>query len=274
MDNTTPTDRRSFLIKVLKGIGITAFGGIIWGAYINDTKAAPLILRPPGSAPENDFLALCIRCGQCVEACNNRSTKPRNADVTLKLAKPGDQKPIGTPYFIPRETPCYMCEDVPCVPPCPTGALKKERIIPKGSTKMDINLSRMGLAVLDKESCIAYWGIQCEACYRACPLIDKAIIQVHERNPRTGKHALLIPVVMSDQCTGCGLCEQACVTKKAAIFVLPREIAMGSVDTKYIKGWDRQDEKRLENVPTDDMKSRIEKSRKNPRDYLNREGFK
>ena len=40
-----------------------------------------------------------------------------------------------------------------------------------------------------------------------------------------GKHAFLKPVVNTDICTGCGLCEKACVTEKPAIFVLPREVA-------------------------------------------------
>jgi ferredoxin-type protein NapG len=34
----------------------------------------------------------------------------------------------------------------------------------------------MGVAVVDDSSCIAFWGIQCDACYRACPLLGEAII--------------------------------------------------------------------------------------------------
>ena len=33
----------------------------------------------------------------------------------------------------------------------------------------------MGVAVIDDKNCIAFWGIQCDACYRACPLLDQAI---------------------------------------------------------------------------------------------------
>ena len=46
---------------------------------------------------------------------------------TLKLAKPGDNLPLGTPYFVPRDIPCYMCVDIPCVPICPTKALDEKR---------------------------------------------------------------------------------------------------------------------------------------------------
>lgn len=65
------------------------------------------------------------------------------------------------------------------------------------------------------------------------------------------------PVVNSDSCTGCGLCEKACVTDKAAIFVLPREVALGKVGDYYIKGWDKADEKRLEKVTSETTKTEI-----------------
>lgn len=116
------------------------------------------------------------------------------------------------------------------------------------SNRLDINKAQMGTAVVDTKNCIAFWGIQCDACYRACPLMDEAIKLEYEKNSRTGKHAFLKPVVDSDVCTGCGLCEHACVTEKAAIFVLPRDIALGKVGDHYIEGWDKADEKRLENA--------------------------
>ena len=106
----------------------------------------------------------------------------------------------------------------------------------------------MGVAVIDDNSCIAFWGIQCDACYRACPLLGEAISIEYSKNERTGKHAFLKPVVHADVCTGCGLCEKACVTEKAAIFVLPRKVALGQAGNYYIKGWDKNDEKRLENA--------------------------
>jgi len=78
--------------------------------------------------------------------------------------------------------------------------------------------------------------------------LDKAIYLEYEKNERTGKHAFLKPIVNSDFCTGCGLCERACVTEKAAIFVLPKEIALGAVGNHYIKGWDKKDESRLKDA--------------------------
>ena len=263
-NEVTMPERRDFLLKAFKGLGLAATGGLAWSAYINESRSAPLILRPPGALPEDEFLASCIKCGMCVEAC------PYDA---LLLAAPGDNKPVGTPYYTPRTNPCYMCRDIPCVPACPTESLDEDLVSEKdenGEMKLNINLAKMGLAVIDMEMCIAYSGIQCDACYRACPLIDKAITTEYTRNERTGKHAMLAPVVQSEACTGCGLCENACVTKKASIFVLPREIAMGEASERYIKGWDERDEERMKDV-TQEVTTKTPRSGKSPVDYLNEE---
>ncbi len=231
-------ERRKFIVQMAQNVAIATVGGLIWGAFVDEAKAAPLLLRPPGAKKEEDFISLCIKCGLCVEAC------PYD---TLMLAKPGDNKPTGTPYFIPRSIPCYMCEDIPCVPPCPTGALDIDSVseIKDGKRVFDITKMDMGVAIVDIKDCIAYWGIQCDACYRACPLLDKAIFMEYRQNERTGKHAKLLPVVDPDYCTGCGLCEHACVTEIAAIKVLPREVALGKVGSHYVKGWQKSDEERL-----------------------------
>jgi len=259
------SDRRKFIVLMAQSIGLSALGGLIWTGYVQEAKSSPLILRPPGAKSEPEFLKMCIKCGQCAIAC------PYD---TLRIAKPGDNKPMGTPYFIPRDIPCYMCTDIPCVPVCPTGALDEESVssIKDGKKVLDINKSRMGLAIVDESSCIAFWGIQCDACYRACPLLEKAIVLEHKRNERTGKHAYLIPRVNSEYCTGCGLCERACVTKKAAIYVLPLEIAKGEVGDYYIKGWDKKDENRLENVG-ENVTTKTKRSELTPQDYLNDGGL-
>ncbi len=259
-------ERRDFLLKGLRSLGLASAGGLVWGGFIIEGKSAPLILRPPGAVPEEQFLASCLKCGLCVEAC------PYNA---LDLARPGDSRPIGTPYYVPRTHPCYMCKDIPCVPACPTGSLDRELVSEKGKggkSVLNINLAKMGLAVIDRETCIAYSGIQCDACYRACPAIDRAITVDYIRNERTGKHAMLAPMVHSRACTGCGLCEKACVTQKASIFVLPLNIAMGVSNERYIKGWDSRDEERMKDV-TDEVTTLTPRSGRKPLDYLNEEDF-
>ena len=259
-------ERRRFLISMLRGLGAATVGGLAWTGFIDGKKAYPLVLRPPGAVSEEDFLAKCTKCGICAEAC------PYDA---LIIAAPGDERPVGTPYFVAREKPCRMCRDIPCTVACPTGALDSSLVSREdghGGVTPDVNLSRMGLAVIDRETCIAYWGIQCDACYRACPLIDKAVTVEFLRNERTGKHAILAPVVHSDHCTGCGVCEHACVTKKAAVFVLPRTIAMGESSARYIRGWETGDEQRLSELP-EETKTVTPRSEKTPLDYLNKEEF-
>jgi ferredoxin-type protein NapG len=148
----------------------------------------------------------------------------------LRLAKFGEEVAVGTPYFISRIAPCEMCEDIPCVKACPTGALDPQLT--------DINDARMGLAVLlDQENCLSFLGLRCEVCYRACPLMDKAITVERSANTRTGRHAMFIPVVHSDSCTGCGRCERACILEEAAIKVLPLKLAKGQAGEHYRLGW-------------------------------------
>lgn len=252
-------DRRNVILRATQSIGVFAFSGFVWSAYVSKAKSSSFALRPPGAKKESEFVALCIKCGRCVTFC------PFD---TLKLALPNDNVPTGTPYFVPRQIPCYMCVDIPCVIVCPTDALDKKSLntIENSQEKLDIRKSKMGVAIVDIESCVAYWGIQCDACYRACPLLDEAIRLEYKQNDRTNKHSYLLPVVDSTKCTGCGLCERACITKKAAIMVLPRDKALGNVDINYIKGWDKNDEVRLNKIDgitpkNNDSKSAI--------DYLN-----
>jgi ferredoxin-type protein NapG len=234
-----------------------------------------LTLRPPAALDEEEFLKTCIKCGLCAEACVNR---PQNIDKetgrprpgTLKMAKAQDDVTIGTPFFVPTEVPCYMCDDIPCVPVCPTGSLDIKKVTNPESGEMDIRMMDMGLAVVDPNSCIAFWGIQCDACYRACPLMDEAIRLEYDRNTRTGKHAFLKPVVDMNACTGCGLCEKACVTEKPAIFILPRKFALGKPGAHYVKGWDKKDQQRVSERVNTDVTTHDERSKENPMDYLNK----
>ncbi len=251
--------RREMFKKVFQKAGLLGFGGIAWGAQVEEGKAATMVLRPPGALKEPDFVRACIKCGICVEDC------PYD---TLILAKPGDDLPVGTPYFVAREIPCYMCTDIPCVKNCPTDALNESlvSIVKNDKAVYDINKAKMGVAVLDTKNCLAFWGIRCDACYRACPLIDEAITIAYERNERTGKHAMLKPEVNMDVCTGCGMCEHACITEKASITILPREVAMGRVKSDYIKGWDENDERRVDT--TDYYKDKL-KTDQSTLDYLN-----
>jgi ferredoxin-type protein NapG len=146
------------------------------------------------------------------------------------LAELGGEVTVGTPYFTAREAPCEMCEDIPCVPACPTGALNPELT--------NIDDARMGLAVLsDQETCLNFLGLRCEVCYRICPLINRAITLEMQSNLRTGLHAMIFPKVHSQYCTGCGKCERACVLEESAIKVLPMKLVKGKGGEHYRFGW-------------------------------------
>ena len=150
-------------------------------------------LRPPGAVEELAFVTRCTRCDECIKVCPHIAIRGAGPDMGLAL---------GSPVIIPREKPCYLCEDFPCIKACKESALimpaKKEEV-------------RMGLATIDKEKCIAGGFINCQSCVIACPIIG-AVEMVE------GK-----PVIHEELCTGCGLCENTCLTvnNACAIRVTP-----------------------------------------------------
>ncbi|MGL5421408.1 MAG: ferredoxin-type protein NapG [Serratia fonticola] len=214
--------RRRFLRDAARSVAGLAGIGVLLGLQQKQSQARDgLALRPPGALTEGAFDSACIRCGQCVQACPYQ---------TLKLATLLSPRAAGTPYFVARDIPCEMCDDIPCVVACPSGALDPNLT--------DIDQARMGLAVLlDHENCLNWQGLRCDVCYRVCPQIDKAITLDLQHNERTGKHAMFLPTVHSQDCTGCGKCEQACVLEQAAIKVLPMELARGQLGEHYRWGW-------------------------------------
>jgi len=149
-------------------------------------------LRPPGAVDEDEFLRKCIRCRKCEEACPYFSIKMAHDKWGLKM---------GTPFIVPQEIPCYLCEDFPCVNVCPTEALEPL------TSKEEV---RMGLAVIDTDICFAYHGIICRACYERCPIYNEAITLRDQ----------LYPEVHKDHCVGCGICEHVCPTEPKSVIVI------------------------------------------------------
>jgi ferredoxin-type protein NapG len=217
--------RRRFLTDTLRTAVSVGLVSMALGVYQRQATALPsTAIRPPGAGDEKEFQGACIRCGLCVRDC------PFD---TLKLAELGDAVALGTPYFTARDVPCEMCDDIPCIKACPTSALDHDLT--------DIDKSRMGLAVVvDQEACIAFKGLRCEVCFNVCPIRNKAISLNYQHNERSGKHALFIPVVHSDACTGCGKCEKACILDEAAIKVFPLALAKGVLGQHYRLGWEQK----------------------------------
>jgi ferredoxin-type protein NapG len=223
--SSSSPDRRKFLETAARGVAGAAAVGALLATQARQGQALPThALRPPGAlADERAFQAACVRCGLCVRDC------PYD---TLKLASfASTDAATGTPFFTARSVPCEMCDDIPCVKACPTGALDHALV--------DIAKARMGTAVLvDEENCLNFLGLRCDVCYRVCPVIDEAITLEVVPNTRTKKHAVFKPTVHADQCTGCGKCEKACVLEQAAIKVLPIATARGSAGKHYRLGWE------------------------------------
>lgn len=104
--------RRRFLRTVLLTGGVL---GAALSGYLPVAYAQRQRLRPPGALDEHDFLASCIKCGQCVQVC------PVQA---IKLADLVDGFGVGVPYIDAREQACdFSCDAVQCILACPTGSL-------------------------------------------------------------------------------------------------------------------------------------------------------
>lgn len=140
-------------------------------------------LRPPGVAEEAVFLSLCTRCDDCIKACPHNSIKRAGKDYGTAA---------GTPIIIPKEKPCYLCDDFPCIKACIPGALNPLK------SKEEV---QMGVAVINISRCLAYADQPCRACVTKCPLTGKAITYDDFK-----------PIIHEDACVGCGVCEQVCRT--------------------------------------------------------------
>lgn len=193
-------------VSILRTVaGVCAAGVLVAQAAWAATPSPVPLLRPPGAGEPSRFDARCVRCGRCLEACPYGAVHAAPFDAATAAS---------TPYLNARQQACRLCEDFPCAAACPTGALE----IPAERAA-----AAMGVAVINEDTCLSYQGMRCEVCYRACPLIDEAI--VIDYRPREGDdiHAVFAPQVVNDSCAGCGLCEQRCPVSDPApaIVVVP-----------------------------------------------------
>ena len=108
-------DRRSLIAGAAAVAGASACGFSV--AFLAGRSEAKGLLRPPGALSEKEFLASCIKCGQCIQVCPFHS---------LKLLDLGEGIDMGTPVVRPRERGCYLCDLLPCVLCCPSGAQRTQ----------------------------------------------------------------------------------------------------------------------------------------------------
>jgi len=190
---------------------LTTFLGLVAVPFFRLTpfrkRASLKLIRPPGSVPEEKFLAKCVKCGQCMRACPTNGLQPARTEA--------GPEGIWTPMLVPTIGYCeYYCSL--CTQVCPTGAIQKLTIEDKNKVKI-------GSAWVNKNRCIPYTlGKPCIVCEEHCPVSPKAIrlVEVETKLP-DGKVAVQkAPVIDLDQCTGCGICENKCpVVDEPAIFV-------------------------------------------------------
>lgn len=178
-------------------------GGLVAGFVtarlfrFREPTAQARLLRPPGVRDEGEFLARCVRCGECMKVCLRSALYP----AVLQAGIEG----IYTPQVIPRlgycEYNCTLCGQV-----CPTGAIPN--LVPSVKKREVI-----GKAVFDKNHCLPFAKKEnCIVCEEHCPIPQKAIRsrQVRETTDDGRQVLLQIPYVVDGLCNGCGICEHVC----------------------------------------------------------------
>jgi polyferredoxin len=204
------------------GVVAMAFVPLWRSSYSVASTPHPAMIRPPGSLPERDFLARCIKCALCMRVCPTNVLQPAVLEGGLEA--------LWTPILVNRlgycEHHCVLCGHV-----CPTGAIRPLTVAEKvgqarpmlqgGATALEP--IKLGTAFFDHGRCLP-WAMQipCIVCEEVCPTAPKAIWykKVAVSNRKGESVWLKQPYVEPALCIGCGICENKCpVADMAAIRV-------------------------------------------------------
>ncbi len=226
--------RRTLLLSMAAGAGVTGVG---LAGYVPVAKNGQTRLRPPGALDERLFLASCIKCGQCEQVC------PVNA---IKLADIMDGFGLGTPYIDARAQACdFSCDATQCILACPTGSLShkinKKEEVQMGLARLSSPttcLARQGQGFVGLARGEDFPGIHryvevdrwnpipiadhpydleiCDLCVRECPIKNAISMQPLSDDPNDKRRT---PVVNTDVCVGCGMCEMICPTEPSSITI-------------------------------------------------------
>ncbi len=161
--------KRELVISAVSGIAIVPM--LRLSGY-TEANWNPGLIRPPGAMSEPDFLARCIKCGQCMRICPTNVIHPSGLIAGVEsLWTPVLNFRIGTSGC---QFNCIACGHV-----CPTAAIRPLSI----DERMGINAYketgpvRTGTAFVDRNRCLP-WAMDkpCIVCQENCPVSPKAII--------------------------------------------------------------------------------------------------
>lgn len=192
-----PLTRREFLVSGLIGFASISILRNYKNVYGRGYEKR---IRPPGSMPEEHFLARCMRCGECMKVCPTNVIQPAVTETDIE----GLWTPVLKMQYGYCEYDCTLCSQV-----CPTGAIKRITI----EEKHEKGYANIGMAFVDRGRCLPWsYGRTCLVCQEVCPVSPKAIYHVEEKFITDNGKALrlLMPYVNPELCIGCGYCEFNC----------------------------------------------------------------
>jgi polyferredoxin len=161
--------RRGFLVSAFAGavsipmLRLNGNTGPNWNAEL---------VRPPGALPEEEFLARCIKCGQCMRVCPTNVIHPAGMEAGLEtLWTPRLNFRIGTSGC---QYNCIACGNL-----CPTAAIRPLSIDERMGRNDFAGRGpvRIGTAFVDRGRCLP-WAMDrpCIVCQENCPVSPKAIV--------------------------------------------------------------------------------------------------
>ena len=251
VDRRTLESRRRFLPSLGLAAGVV---GVSLTGFVPIARGYNPRLRPPGALVEEEFLASCIKCGQCVQVC------PVEA---IRLADILDGFGNGTPHIDARDQACdFSCDGLQCVLACPTGSLSHDTNYPSqvriGFAELkrpDLCLAMQGKGFKGRIRDAGFHGMFryaeidrwnplpvrdqefdreiCDLCIVHCP-IEIRRGQCQAGQPPAGDQNQCPPTraigleptaeggmrpVIYAGCVGCGACEMVCPVEPAAIVV-------------------------------------------------------
>ncbi|MGA2692894.1 MAG: 4Fe-4S binding protein [Opitutaceae bacterium] len=197
--------RRGFVASVAAGLVAVPLARLN-GSTARNWPAG--LIRPPGAVAEEEFLARCVKCCECVRVCPTNAVQPAGFEFGWEaLWTPALNYRIGT-------SGCQL-DCIACGHACPTGAIRPLSLAEKrGQASFeDSGPIRIGLASVDRGRCLPWaTGRPCIVCQETCPVSPKAITVEEVDQPMEGGGTVHLqrPMVDPARCIGCGVCEHEC----------------------------------------------------------------